>query len=112
MRLTMRRRCTTPQPRAARGLAAFDKQLSAEYLESAKRAWVWAEAHSKENDAIYQKVFSFDKNLAKNLRNFRAMAAVELLAANHARDVLTRTFMTVPLLLYPAQANPRLCLRC
>ncbi len=67
--------------RAARVLTAFDKKLAAEYLESAKRAWTWVEAHSKDDDAIYQKVLSYDKNLAKNLRNFRAMAAVELLAA-------------------------------
>jgi endoglucanase len=67
--------------RAARVLMAFDKKVAAEYLESAKRAWVWVELHSKEDDAIYQKVLSFDKNLAKNLRNLRAMAAVELLAA-------------------------------
>ncbi|MGO9114834.1 MAG: glycoside hydrolase family 9 protein [Thermoguttaceae bacterium] len=67
--------------RAARVLNAFDKKLAAEYLESAKRAWTWVEAHSNENDAIYQKVLSFDKELPNNLRNVRAMAAVELLAA-------------------------------
>ena len=67
--------------RAAHVLAAFDKQLAAEYLESAKRAWTWVEAHSRAEDATYQKVLSFDKKLAKDLRNFRAMAAVELLAA-------------------------------
>jgi len=67
--------------RAARVLTAFDKKLAAEYLESAKRAWAWVEAHSKEDDEIYKKVLSFDKNLPKNLRNLRAMAAVELLAA-------------------------------
>ena len=67
--------------RAARVLVAFDQKLVAEYLESAKRAWAWVEAHSKEDDAIYQKVLFFDKSLPKNLRNLRAMAAVELLAA-------------------------------
>ena len=67
--------------RAARVLTAFDKKLAAEYLESARRAWAWVEAHSKEDDAVYQKVLSFDKNLPKKLREKRAMAAVELLAA-------------------------------
>jgi endoglucanase len=67
--------------RAARVLTAFDSKLAAEYLASAKRAWTWVEAHSEADDVIYQKVLSFDKELPKNLRNFRAMAAVELLAA-------------------------------
>jgi len=67
--------------RAARVLGAFDKKLAAEYLESAKRAWAWAEAHAKEDDEAYKKVLSFSKDLPKNLRDFRAMAAVELLAA-------------------------------
>ena len=49
--------------KSARILDAFDKKLAAEYLESAKRAWTWAEAK------------------AKNLRNSRATAAVELYAA-------------------------------
>ena len=51
--------------RAARVLAAFDKKLAAEYLESARRAWAWVEAHSKPDDAIYRKVLSFDKELAE-----------------------------------------------
>ena len=67
--------------RAARVLTAFDKKLAAEYLESAQRAWAWVEAHAKDDDEIYQKVLGFDKNLPQNLRNLRAMAAVELLAA-------------------------------
>ena len=67
--------------RAARVLAAFDKKLAAEYLESANRAWAWVELHSKPDDAIYRNVLSFDKELPLNLRNLRAMAAVELLAA-------------------------------
>ena len=67
--------------RAARVLAAFDKRLAADYLESAKRAWDWAEAHAKADDPIYRKVLSFDKEFPKNLRDKRAMAAVELLAA-------------------------------
>ena len=69
--------------RAARVLNAFDKPLAAEYLKSARRAWGWAEAHSNEGDATYQKVLSFAKELPKNLRDCRAMAAVELLAATH-----------------------------
>jgi endoglucanase len=67
--------------RAARVLSNFDKKLSAEYLESARRAWAWAEAHAKPDDAIYQKVLGFHKELPKALRNRRALAAVELLAA-------------------------------
>jgi endoglucanase len=67
--------------RAARVLTAYDKKLAAGYLESAKRAWAWVESHSKEDDVIYKKVLSFDKNLPTNLRDKRAMAAVELLAA-------------------------------
>ena len=69
--------------RAARVLTAFDTQLSAEYLDSAKRAWTWAEGHSKEDDPIYRKVLTFAKGLARDLRHFRAQAAVELLAATH-----------------------------
>ena len=82
-RSTTIRRCTTPPPpRGPRACsAAYDKKLAAEYLESAKRAWTWVEAHSKEDDEIYQKVLAFDKNLPKSLRHKRAMAAVELLAA-------------------------------
>ncbi len=67
--------------RAARVLGAFDKKLAAEYLESARRAWAWVEAHSKEDDEAYKKVAAFAKDLPNSLRNFRAMAAVELLAA-------------------------------
>ncbi len=67
--------------RAARVLTALDKKLAAEYLESAQRAWAWVESHAKDDDEIYQKVLGFDKNLPQNLRNLRAMAAVELLAA-------------------------------
>ena len=67
--------------RAARILTAYDKKLSAEYLESARRAWTWVESHAKADDATYKKVLGFDKELPRNLRNKRAMAAVELLAA-------------------------------
>lgn len=67
--------------RAARVLSAFDKQMATEYLASAKRAWAWVEVHSQEDDETYKKVSSLTKDLPKSLRNFRAMAAVELLAA-------------------------------
>ncbi len=67
--------------RAARVLAVFDKQRAAEYLESSKRAWTWAEAHAKDDDESYRAVLAFDKGLPKALREKRAMAAVELLAA-------------------------------
>ncbi|MBE0542529.1 MAG: glycoside hydrolase family 9 protein [Verrucomicrobia bacterium] len=67
--------------RAARVLAAYDKQRSVEYLDSAQRAWNWAETHAKESDPTYQKVLGFHKELPKKLRDKRAMAAVELLFA-------------------------------
>jgi endoglucanase len=67
--------------RAARVLTAFDRKLAAEYLDSAKRAWAWAEAHTKADDEIYVKLLALDKGLPKGLRDLRAMAAVELLAA-------------------------------
>jgi endoglucanase len=67
--------------RAARILTAYDKKLSAECLESARRAWTWVESHAKADDATYKKVLGFDRDLPRNLRNKRAMAAVELLAA-------------------------------
>jgi len=67
--------------RAARVLGAFDKKMAAEYLESAQRAWAWAEAHSKEEDEAYKRVAAYAKDLPKNVRDFRALAAVELLAA-------------------------------
>ena len=79
----MRRRCTTPpRPHAPREcLRPTTRSLSAEYLESARRAWTWVESHAKADDATYKKVLGFDKELPRNLRNKRAMAAVELLAA-------------------------------
>ena len=67
--------------RAARVLAAFDKKLSAEYLESARRAWAWVEAHSRPDDDIYRTLLGLDKQFPKRLRDRRALAAVELLAA-------------------------------
>jgi endoglucanase len=67
--------------RAARVLTAFDRKLAAEYLESAKCAWAWAEAHTKADDEVYIKVLALDTGLPKHLRDLRAMAAVELLAA-------------------------------
>jgi len=67
--------------RAARVLTAYDKKAAAEYLESASRAWAWAEKHSNEDDEIYQKVLALDKQFPEKLREKRAMAAVELLAA-------------------------------
>jgi endoglucanase len=67
--------------RAARVLTAFDRKLAATYLESARRAWAWVETHSTATDEHYRKVLSFDKSLPERLRDKRAMAAVELLAA-------------------------------
>jgi endoglucanase len=67
--------------RAARILAAYDQKRSAEYLDSAQRAWKWVETHVKESDPTYQKVLGFYKELPRKLRDKRAMAAVELLFA-------------------------------
>ena len=67
--------------RAARVLGHFDPPRAAEYLQSAKRAWNWAETHSLENDAVYQRTQAFVEDLKKSLKNARAQAAVELLAA-------------------------------
>ena len=67
--------------RAARVLQAFDPALAAEYLETARRAWTWAELHGRQGDAVYEQVSGFAKDLPRNLRDRRAMAAVELLAA-------------------------------
>ena len=67
--------------RAARVLNAFDRTLAAEYLESARRAWAWVDSHAGSNDEHYRKALSFDKGLPGRLRDRRAMAAVELLAA-------------------------------
>jgi len=67
--------------RAARVLVAYDKELSAAYLESAKRAWIWAEKHANGDDPNYKQVLGFYKELPKKIREKRAMAAVELLAA-------------------------------
>lgn len=67
--------------RAARVLTVYDKKVAAEYLESARHAWAWAEKHSNEEDEVYQKVLALDKQFPKKLREKRAMAAVELLAA-------------------------------
>jgi endoglucanase len=67
--------------RAARVLAAFDKGHAAEYLDSAKRAWAWAAVHAKPDDPNYRLAQKYDPNLAGGLRQWRAAAAVELLAA-------------------------------
>ena len=40
--------------RAARVLAAFDRQLAAAYLEPARRAWAWEASHPTE-DGDFQK---------------------------------------------------------
>lgn len=67
--------------RLARVLKAFDPAQAEEYLASARRAWDWAEAHRGETDPEHQRVAKFDKHFAAQLRNYRALAAVELLAA-------------------------------
>ncbi len=53
--------------------------------ESARRAWAWVESHSRIQRRALQKVLSFDKSLPERLRDKRAMAAVELLAATRRR---------------------------
>jgi len=67
--------------RTARVLTALGVTGAGAWLESARRAWAWAEAHGQPDDPIYQQVAAHDKNLAKELRRRRATAAVELLAA-------------------------------
>lgn len=67
--------------RAARVLVYYDNKLSAEYLASSQRDWTWAESHAKADDAAYKKVLEFASDLPKRLRDKRALAAVELLAA-------------------------------
>jgi len=67
--------------RVARVLTTYRPQLAAEYLESAKRAWTWAETHAREGDAVYQATLRFAQDLPGTLRHHRAQAAVELLAA-------------------------------
>jgi endoglucanase len=70
--------------RAARVLEALGRKPAARYLASARQAWQWCEAHSSPNDPIYRQVLALDKEFPKNLRDKRAMAAVELLAATRA----------------------------
>lgn len=67
--------------RAARVLKAFDPARAEEYLASARKAWAWAEKHGSPTDPEYQRVAKFDRDFARHLRDHRALAAVELLAA-------------------------------
>ena len=66
--------------RAARVLASYDPKLSTEYLESAKRAWAWAQAHNKADDPIYQQLVALKEGKPLELDGVLAQAAVELLA--------------------------------
>ncbi len=69
--------------RASRVLRHFDQKLADQYLQDALRAWRWAEQHSNDSDPTYARL----KQRAgwppflTDLKNKRAMAAVELLAA-------------------------------
>lgn len=69
--------------RAFRVLRQFDSQGAQRYLQDALRAWQWAETHSNDNDPTYARLKSLDiwPPFLTDLRNKRAMAAVELLAA-------------------------------
>lgn len=69
--------------RAARVLEAFDQAQAATYLESARRAWRWVEAHSTDADPTYARLSARQDwpPVATALANARARAAVELLAA-------------------------------
>ncbi len=69
--------------RAARVLAAYDQGLAAAYLESAQRAWTWAETHARDDDPTYARLKARQDwpPFLSALANARAAAAVELLAA-------------------------------
>jgi endoglucanase len=69
--------------RTARVLAVYDQGLAAEYLESARRAWAWAEAHARDDDPTYARLKARQDwpPFLPALANARAAAAVELLAA-------------------------------
>jgi len=69
--------------RAARVLEAYDRDLAAQYLESACRAWSWAEAHAHDGDPTYARLKARQdgQSFLTTLTNARAQAAVELLAA-------------------------------
>ncbi len=77
--------------RAARVLRAFDQKLADQYLQDALRAWRWAEKHSNDDDPTYVRLKKRQgwPPFLMELRNKRAMAAVELLAAtrNAAYDL-------------------------
>lgn len=67
--------------RAFRVLSKYDRNQAEEYLKVALRAWQWAEAHNHPEDPTYQKLLQYDTNFPQRVRNLRALAAVELLAA-------------------------------
>ncbi len=67
--------------RAFRVLSKYDRQQAEEYLNAALKAWQWAEEHNRPGDPTYQKVLRYDADFPRKVRNARALAAVELLAA-------------------------------
>ncbi|MDW8105765.1 MAG: glycoside hydrolase family 9 protein, partial [Armatimonadota bacterium] len=73
--------------RAARVLREFDQKGAEQYLQDALRAWRWAEANSNESNPTYARLKARGgwPPFLDDLRNARAMAAVELLAATRDR---------------------------
>ncbi len=66
--------------KVARVLASFNPKEAKEYLQSAIRAWDWAEQHNRLDDPVFKKSLSYDPDFPRRVRNKRALAAVELLA--------------------------------
>ncbi|GIV19953.1 MAG: hypothetical protein KatS3mg023_1704 [Armatimonadota bacterium] len=69
--------------RASRVLRHFDRTLADQYLQNAMRAWRWAEEHSSDRDPTYARLKQREgwPPFLLELRNKRALAAVELFAA-------------------------------
>ncbi|MCS6830034.1 MAG: glycoside hydrolase family 9 protein [bacterium] len=69
--------------RTARVLQAFDEKTAEQYLQDALRAWRWVEQHANDDDPTYARLKRLDvwPPFLADLKNKRALAAVELLAA-------------------------------
>ncbi len=69
--------------KASRILSAFDKKQSAEYLESAIKAYDWAESHSNVSDPVYKRLIAKKDmwpNFGNSIKGSRCRAALELFA--------------------------------
>lgn len=68
--------------RAYRVLSAFDKPAAAQWLESGRRAYVWARNHDSPQDALYKRLLAAnDWGFKESMGQSRTLAAVELYAA-------------------------------